>query len=294
MSDAGTPTDQLTLARALVAFGARSKNAGGWPTPEHWALGDDAWHLTVRLARCATKARLGEKKERVWVFGPISAPQEANGSDGTALEALEPWDTTNLAGESRVSGVAVKEAYRLFRMRLAIAQQSAAFVAMGGKPDRWAGRAPGLLEELAFALALGRPVYLIGVKGSQSEALGHLLGLKPGAVGDPPGMGAGFGRGSKHAAIWDELRAGILDQSAHFTAPAPASAVPMDPLELPAFVRQFAVDGRRWPANGLTVKENRELFALDPVVDDPKDRKKRAEAAVALIEKGLHRLAQGR
>ena len=74
-------------------------------------------------------------------------------------------------------------ALSLFRMRVRMLQDVSALVVLGGKDDglSW-GRMAGIAEEVMIAVALGKPVFVLGGAGGAAKAVGQLLGLDPAPV----------------------------------------------------------------------------------------------------------------
>ena len=69
-------------------------------------------------------------------------------------------------------------ALSLFRMRVRIVQDLRALIVLGGKDDgRSWGRFAGITEEVMIAIALRKPVYVLGGAGGAARATGQLLGL---------------------------------------------------------------------------------------------------------------------
>jgi hypothetical protein len=168
-------------------------------------------------------------------------------------------------------------ALSLFRMRLRLLQDVSALVVLGGKDggEIW-GRFAGIAEEVMIAIALDRPVYVIGGCDGAARAVGRLLGLDTTI--------ANRGNALKPCIGQDDLMA-VLRPYAHcFEIPG----VTNSPLELPdlrSFLYHRSVTTEAWPPNGLTVEENRELFAA-PIATDSEA----ANRVVTLIVQGLSRL----
>jgi hypothetical protein len=75
-------------------------------------------------------------------------------------------------------------AISLFRLRVRMIQDVSALVVLGGKDDgqSW-GRMVGIAEEVMIALALRKPIYVLGGAGGAAQAVGKILGLDQVTVG---------------------------------------------------------------------------------------------------------------
>lgn len=72
------------------------------------------------------------------------------------------------------------DAAALTDMRQRIVAESHALICLGGKVTGYAGRFPGVLEEIALSLMAGRPVYLLGgFGGATADATRAILGTSP-------------------------------------------------------------------------------------------------------------------
>jgi hypothetical protein len=168
-------------------------------------------------------------------------------------------------------------AISLFRMRVRLTQDIDALIVFGGKDGESWGRLPGIAEEVMLALALGKPVYIMGGLGGAASAVGKLLGLGE-TIANP-----------------DEC----LKDVKPMTALCPpkfrrAFALPNQQLpetieELRDYLFRHSLTTDKWLWNGLSSEENRELFCADvssPHSDVPSPRSK----CVDIIVKGLSRL----
>jgi hypothetical protein len=167
-------------------------------------------------------------------------------------------------------------ALALFRMRALIARFSDAQLVFGGRAFGGSGRFPGIAEEVMLSLAAGNAVYVCGGFGGAAEAVGQVLGLgKPwgtvprGLQRDAHGESAAF------------LEAMIQEWGMHFQLPH-RDDLPLDYHSLVSFLRSHAIDGPRWPDNGLTAEENRALF-----------RSSKGDEIVRLVSKGMCRRLGG-
>jgi hypothetical protein len=173
-------------------------------------------------------------------------------------------------------------ALSLFRMRVRLLQDLDALIVVGGKDDgRSWGRFPGIAEEVMIAIALGKPVYVLGGAGGAARATGQLLGLDA----TTPDL-----RRCLQPAIQAELEAALKPYAHCFEIPG----VPKSPIDL-AGIREFlyhrGVTTSAWPWNGLKVSENRQLFGYAVAGDDSKVVDRAVNDAVELIVQGLSRVA---
>lgn len=131
----------------------------------------------------------------------------------------------------------------LFRMRWTMNSRCVARVLVAGEVELSPGRrTQGLLEEAMLALVTGQPVYILGAFGGSAVYLGGLLGLAT----DP---------------VPDNLPLGDRELAEHVATLGGALDLPTRSEEIPDYLSSFAIGSRRWPDNGLSVDENRELFA---------------------------------
>jgi hypothetical protein len=167
-------------------------------------------------------------------------------------------------------------ALSLFRLRVRLIQDLNALVVLGGKDDgmSW-GRFPGIAEEVMIAIALRKPVYVLGDAGGAAFATGELLGLGP-TTPDP--------RRCLRPSVKPELVHALKPYEHCFQIPGEPDS-PIDLKDLQAFLYHRGVTTAAWPRNGLTASENRALFEWEITGDHSK-----AESAVDLIVKGLSRL----
>ena len=155
-----------------------------------------------------------------------------------------------------------------FRRRLAVSEISVARFVIAGENVEHRGRFPGIAEEVMLTLARGVPIYLAGGFGGAAADVGSLLGLAHPRTGEVPI--------SLHAD--PEKNDPLLDTIAHKLRPTPWTNLPLRGSELVSFLKDHAIGGPKWPRNGLTPTENRELF-------DSRDCQK----IVSLVTKGLLR-----
>jgi hypothetical protein len=166
-------------------------------------------------------------------------------------------------------------ALSLFRMRLRIVQDLSALIVLGGKDDgqSW-GRFAGIAEEVAIAIALRKPVYVLGGAGGAARATGQLLGLDA----TTPDL-----RRCLPPSIRAELAHALEAYAPCFEIPGVLKS-PIDLAEVREFLYHRSVTTSAWPSNGLNLTENRELFACPIASAAHVDR------AVELIVQGLSRV----
>lgn len=143
-------------------------------------------------------------------------------------------------------------AISLYRMRVRMCQDIHALIVLGGKDGGSWGRFAGIAEEVMLAIAMGKPVYLLGGRGGSSRSVGQLLGLgetivnPDGCLDDPGPIGP------------TAFRADTC-----FALPGYPS-LPQTVAELRTWFQQRPVWTDAWPWNGLDIEENRKLF-LTPI-----------------------------
>jgi hypothetical protein len=160
----------------------------------------------------------------------------------------------------------------LFRMRVSMIQGLSALIAFGGKDDgqSW-GRFSGNAEEIMLALAMGKPVYVLGKSGGATQSVGRLLGLDTTLV-NPDTCLADIGS-IEHHSIYRHFK--------HAFALPKHPDLPRTIAELRNYLFEHGVTTSAWPWNGLMPEDNRKLFNME--IADPKD-------CVQLIITGLTRL----
>jgi SLOG cluster2 len=165
-------------------------------------------------------------------------------------------------------------ALSLFRMRVRMVQDLSALIVLGGKDDgRSWGRFAGIAEEVMIAIALRKPVYVLGGAEGAALATGKLLGLDA----TTPDL-----RRCLAPADRAELAHALRPYAHCFEIPGEPKS-PIDLAEIREFLYHRGVTTSAWPWNGLNLPENRQLFAC-PVAGPHVDR------AVELIVKGLSRV----
>ncbi|MEZ4434963.1 MAG: AAA family ATPase [bacterium] len=260
LSSGGAPSGTLAtrrdamweaLAEMLWASGAALAYGGNWDAD------GQTYKLLRRLDGLPVPLRKGPLLDagvRVEVFA-LERPATPVNDERVRVVAVPPVRAPE----------PLRAAARLFRMRWQSAARCVARVALSGKMEGYSGRMPGILEEVMIALVLRQPLYIIGGLGGGANYIGRLLGL---------------------ATDWSvppELKPGLPIAAGHehlFRTPSHPN-LPLGTNEAITYVAAHAIGGPGWPANGLTVEENRELYGLGGDEDD--------ERAAALVRRGLER-----
>lgn len=167
-------------------------------------------------------------------------------------------------------------ALSLFRLRVRMLQDVSALVVLGGKDDglSW-GRMAGIAEEVMIALAMHKPVFVLGGAGGAAKAVGQLLGLDQSPVSFDRCLTA-----APHVAFGHALSR----HASSFEIPGEPDS-PRDLAELRRFLFHRGVTTAAWPWNGLTQAENRTLFDCAILKGG-----EAVEQAVGLIVQGLSRI----
>ncbi len=167
-------------------------------------------------------------------------------------------------------------ALSLFRLRVRMLQDVSALVVLGGKDDglSW-GRMAGIAEEVMIALALRKPVFVLGGAGGAAQSVGQLLGL------DETPMGL---ERCLTPAAYAVLSHALAPYAPSFEIPGEPDS-PRDLPDLRRFLFHRGVTTPAWPWNGLSLAENRKLFAC-PISEGGEA----VERAVALIVQGISRI----
>jgi SLOG cluster2/ATPase family associated with various cellular activities (AAA) len=160
-------------------------------------------------------------------FAPHLTKEERNG--------LAPW---------------LGKSVERFRRRLAVTDTSVARFVISGAISGHEGRFPGIAEEVMLSLAQGHPIYVAGALPGAARDVGLLLGLSHPRRGQVPP--------SFEADPKSEER--NLHKVAKELRPPPWTDLPITATECAEFLKRHALGGPKWPCNGLTFDENRELF----------------------------------
>lgn len=148
----------------------------------------------------------------------------------------------------------------LFRMRVELIHRASAVIAMTGKEYGFSGRFPGVAEEVMLALAFNKPVYLVGGFGGATKAIGTVMGFSTEWHGVPACLTE---EGHLREAGWKDEFKNFLDWVHHekreFDLPY-CPGLAMNYAELCAFFGERGLGTPKWPCNGLSIGQNRELF----------------------------------
>ena len=144
----------------------------------------------------------------------------------------------------------------LFRLRAQVTRLADAHLLFGGREYGSSGRFPGVAEELMLSLSAGNAVYLCGGFAGAARAVGELLGLGSPWFGVPNCL-----RSEKHGTCAATLEAAVKDWGKRFQLPH-RNSLPLDYEELVRFLRSHAIDGPRWPGNGLTAERESDLVPV--------------------------------
>jgi hypothetical protein len=243
----------------------------------------------------AGTAKLHPKRVYNYLGFPASVKAQSEAEPGgekpavefIKLQTLSPFELKELRAPSDQWFAAIAEgdaydprrhvawALSLFRMRVRIVQDLSALIVLGGKDDgRSWGRFAGIVEEVMIAIALRKPVYVLGGASGAARATGQLLGLDA----TTPDL-----RRCLMPAAQAELAQALKPYVHCFKIPGEPKS-PIDLAEVREFLYHRGVTTSAWPWNGLDLTENRQLFAC-PVADIP-----HADRAVELVVKGLSRV----
>lgn len=245
-------TASVAIAMELWRVGAVIGYGGKWEkeyltTELLDALRDKSKSL-VESAASLTSRKDPPPQVRVEVFAREAVPSEFAASDGVAVvPAPAYWNSSN---DSMLEGAAAA-----FRMRWTMSCRCVARVLVGGKISGNSGRMPGILEETMLALCLGQPIYVVGGLGGTAQVVGELLGLTQKWPTDGRRVGC-FGERGRDGVNVDRAVA----RKPSLFRPAGFPRLPLRFADAMAFITGYSIGGPRWPSNGLTLDENRELF----------------------------------
>lgn len=168
------------------------------------------------------------------------------------LQVLDPPEVKQselMTGLTEEDNRRWNDSLSLFRMRYALASQCVARVVIGGKVHGFFGRFPSVAESLMIAIAMGQPVYVAGGFGGAAAWVGQLLGLGDGWSGIPPG----FVRDPLAVEKW-------TGREHRFRPPPHHTDLPLGRADLIDFFMCHAFSDPRWRNNGLSARENGQLF----------------------------------
>jgi len=251
------------VAKGLWSEGATLAFGGSWSSDGVMAILTKALESLPRALRSSNEA-----ESRLVYFKPT----ETTPTD-SLVEFLEPPPRPDASAPDLLSLPEqergwVIETLHHFGKRLMMSERSVARIAISGATranhsqatDRGLPqRFPGVVEEVMLSLALRKPVYILGKLGGAAEDLGKLLGLTDHWTGDPlPSF-------TIEESVIERLEG--LKVVADRFRPPPLSRLPVTFRELKAFFRAHAVGTRGWPDNGLSLEQNRQLFASKTPTD---------------------------
>lgn len=257
----------VALSERLLQSGAAIAYAGSF-------LPQGTLEKIVETARNAPSSLFREKTPRPRIVNYLGYPASLK-SKGGKKDVFEARKLDTISGEElKTLGAPTEEffaafsddpksynpayhaawAISQFRLRVRVVQDISALVICGGKDNgkSW-GRMSGIAEEVMIAVALGKPIYVLGGAGGAARAVGKLLGLHDAPAWlntclTPP-KGAG-------------LEKILNEHAADFKIPG----VPASPTNLPEtrdYLFNHGVSTKNWCRNGLSIEENRALFAMD-------------------------------
>jgi hypothetical protein len=219
----------------------------------------------------------------------LNSPDDRHSMDFVALKTINTCELEDLGvpvsewfkatvdvGDTYDPRRHVAWALSLFRLRVRMMQDVSALVVLGGKDDgRSWGRFAGVAEEVMIALALGKPIFVLGGAGGAAHAVGQLLGLDEVLVGIEQCL---------TPAVHNSLEHALVPYSSNFDIPGEPKS-PRNLADLRRFLFHRGVTTSAWPWNGLTEAENRQLFAIS--ISSPGEP---VANAVELILQGLSRI----
>lgn len=268
----------LAYAGALLPDGTLQQvmNTVKVAPQELFSDGDARARVRSYLGHPASKKYTGSSADEELEFIPlatigaveleeIGAPAEGYFA-ALPIEKNQPYDPARH----------VAWALSLFRLRVRVLQDVSALVVLGGKDDghSW-GRMAGIAEEVMIALALQKPVYVLGGSDGAARAVGQLLGLD----GAPVNL-----EQCLIPSAFPEFADAIKPFSSRFEIPGIPES-PRNISDLRRFLFHRGLTTSAWPWNGLTPKQNRKLFACGT-----SDETDGVQEAVGLILQGLSRI----
>lgn len=156
----------VELARHFFAVGARLAYGGDFRKAGFADLLVDVARAYVRFGGPASPSIAS------YVPEPLTTDGRASYIDVvTFVEISDPSDDDVVSKEYR-------RALRLRAMRQQVASDAIALVAVGGRNSGFAGWRPGIAEEIATAVAIGRPVYLVGGFGGAAGEYARAVFLR--------------------------------------------------------------------------------------------------------------------
>jgi SLOG cluster2 len=141
-------------------------------------------------------------------------------------------------------------------------------VLLGGRVDSYKGRYPGLLEEAYLALTEKKPLFLLGAFGGCTEAIIELV-----EGGQPESLTVDF----------QYADASYREFATEYNNRVGATpALGLEPIDYEQVANAFRTAGINGLGNGLSVEENRLLFAAEDL-----------DEIIYLVLKGISSLSRG-
>lgn len=277
----------IAVARQLWREGATLSYAGGWRAGSRGelmkALAEELQKQPVEPS--ADRQTRENPYPRLENFVDLFVPDSSNPIPAADLDAIISAEVRRKRGlrvhitpHLSASERAGLDRWRSnvlerFRRRLAVSEISVARFVIAGANHHHYGRFAGIAEEAMLTLAQRKPVYLAGGFGGAAYEVGCLLGLSHIRTGT-----GGPSFQSEHLVPERSLDAiaADLQSIAGELRPGPWVRLPVTGADLISFLKAHALGGPRWPWNGLTSEENRELF-----------RASKANEVARLVMRGL-------
>lgn len=263
----------LGVANALWTDGATLAYAGNWKQDYAGQLMQELVDALTKLPSDPSRAkrdrahpypRLQSFQRVPGRMKPVVAPDEVSklGLQVLAKEYISKSEQRELTAWQ------VRSIER-FRQRLAVVESCVARFAVGGATRNHGGRMPGIAEEVMLALAAKQPVYLAGGFLGATLDIGSLMGMAEPRTGEtPPSL--------RSSPPEEEAE---LDSVADKLRPSPWTTLPVTQEQVVQFFRSHALGSSGWIDNGLTPRENRELFSS-----------RKPDEVASLVRRGMTRL----
>jgi SLOG cluster2 len=277
-SAAGMERLTLTFTQALLGEGARLAFGHDWR--QHGVMESLCSYAVDELPRS------GEASDPA-LLNLIPWPSQTTLSPGLlarlegALEVrqaglpeeLQPRAGRTIGPEDR----AYLTSRGLSHLRHELTRVCGARIGIGGRTAGFSGRYPGVIEEALFALGARQPLYLVGLLGGSSEAVGR-------AILDRQDLPEGYDVGPERpiSAGLRSLRRIYLDEAGGAEIPDPLDDRACDLSAAWRWLQRFGAE-QLSSLNGLSQDENRRLLIT-----------RVEEEALALVLQGLRRIGSRR
>lgn len=175
----------VELARHLFALEARIAYGGDFRKAGFT-------ELLVRVQRAHERLTGAESPRLIsYILEPLPAEVRAAYVDAVGFVDVRFIDFDRVADHS-AAAKAMSHAMSLRAMRCEIARDMMALVAIGGRTSGYTGWRPGIAEEIAAAVAAGKPIFLVGGFGGSAGwyANAAYLGCETPNAPAPPNLGA--------------------------------------------------------------------------------------------------------